>query len=105
MHLEHIASLLDTYENFHVCILGNMNKNNYMVYAKEDIGVLVTGINTPSFILFMNESNIFSAFWDFLKNEVVNSTYESLDNRNIAEKLRNFIVTVKSCFNDKTLIL
>ncbi|MPN31647.1 hypothetical protein SDC9_179121 [bioreactor metagenome] len=66
LHLEHILTLLKTYQNFHVCFTAEETEIQYMVYSREDLGTIVAKTSSPPFVLAINETNMTAAFWDFL---------------------------------------
>ena len=96
LHLENIIRFLETYENYHICILDQIHKNNYLVYAKEDVGVLVASLTAPPLVMVMTEANITVAFWDFLKNQSGSNIQNAWGNKRSAERLRDFIREIKS---------
>ncbi|NPV91259.1 MAG: transcriptional regulator [Firmicutes bacterium] len=96
MHLENIVCLLETYENFHVCLVPDMSEDRYMVYAKEDVGALVAKTSIPPVILAMNENNMTAAFWDFLNSVIGEKAYTSLDNTATAKEIRAYIQQIKN---------
>ena len=65
-HLEHITFLLEIYENFHIKLVSGMSESNYLIYAKEDLGVITAKTSIPPVVLAVNEINLTAAFWDFL---------------------------------------
>lgn len=89
-HLEHLACLLETYQNFHVYLAENLKEENYIVYAREDLGVIVAKTHGPLVALAVSESNITAAFWNYLVSLMGDSAYAGPDNRAAAEKLRAY---------------
>lgn len=65
-HLANIIRLLKTYENYNVYMLPK-EMAGYMLYVKEDVGLLVAKTSRPSVIFAISESNMTAAFWDYLK--------------------------------------
>lgn len=65
-HLANIIRLLKHYDNFHVHLLNEKPLEGSMVYIREDVGVLVGKTMPPSVIFAINESNMTSAFWDYM---------------------------------------
>ena len=76
-HFLNIIRLLKTIENYNVYLANNNNLPGCMVYAKEDVGVLVGKTSAPSFIFAINESNMTAAFWDYL-NVMINKTSKEM---------------------------
>ena len=66
-HVRHIITLLETYPNFHVWIDPDPKEERPLVYAKEDVGVIVAKTSTPPIAMAINESNLTGAFWDYLR--------------------------------------
>ena len=65
-HLANIIRLLRTYDNYNI-YLSSGEMPGYILYVKEDVGVLVAKSSPPSVIFAINESNMTAAFWDYLK--------------------------------------
>jgi hypothetical protein len=76
-HLHSIIDLLETYDNFSICLTNDKHLAGVIVYVREDVGVLVVKTLSPSVVFAINESNITAAFWDYLQillNKESNST-------------------------------
>lgn len=72
LHLENIIFLLKNYQNYYVYIQKNNNTSNgFMLYVKEDIGVLIEKTSFPTVIFAINESNMTAAFCDYLNSSIV----------------------------------
>lgn len=95
-HLEHMAHLLKTYENFHVKMIEEMPKSNYIVYAKEDLGVIVAKTSAPPVVLAVNEANLTAAFWDFLRNIIGDKGYQFPNNTEEIKSLEKYIQRIKN---------
>jgi len=65
-HIVNIIHLLNTYDNFHVVIDRESERNGYWLYAKEDLGVIIEKTNKPHVIFAINEKNMTAAFWNHL---------------------------------------
>lgn len=65
-HLDHVEVLLKRYDNYNICIEKSECKLGYTLYAKEHAGIFVAKTTTPAVVLFIQESNLFAGFWDFL---------------------------------------
>ncbi|NLV36102.1 MAG: transcriptional regulator [Clostridiaceae bacterium] len=65
-HLQSIVRLLQTYDNYTVHLLASSELEG-MIYAKEDVGVLFGRITQPSVLFATNESNMTSAFWEYMR--------------------------------------
>lgn len=70
LHLENMALLMKEYNNYNVYIEDVYYEDGFMIYAKEDLGVIVVKTSKPSAIFAINESNMRAAFWDYLKNKI-----------------------------------
>ncbi|HWP80735.1 MAG TPA: hypothetical protein VN446_08845 [Candidatus Acidoferrum sp.] len=90
-HLKHFVRLLETYENFCVRLSPETPGNGYMVYAKEDYGVLVAKTGEPVVVLSMRESGITAAFWDFLWDITGSREYSPADRAATLRKLVGYI--------------
>lgn len=96
MHLENIVSLLKEYSGFHVCLITKETDARYMVYAKEDLGVIVAKTSTPPIILAINEENMTAAFWDFLTTTAGEKTYNTPNNKKVIKTLIGYISRLKA---------
>ena len=67
-HLKHLVHLMETFENFRIHLIEYSTDDRYMVYAKEDLGVIIAKTSDPTVVLAMREGNISAAFWDFLRD-------------------------------------
>lgn len=74
-HLEHILALLASCENYHVYLVDRPAEERYMVYAREDLGVIVAKTSQPPVVLAINEGNMTATFWDFLKSIIGEKAY------------------------------
>ncbi len=91
LHLENIVALLKEYFNFHVCLITKETDTRYMVYSKEELGVIIAKTSTPSVILAINEENMTAAFWDFLKDFAGEKAYNSPNNNKMIKMLSDYI--------------
>jgi hypothetical protein len=90
-HLEHIVDLLGSCENYHVHLIDKLGEDRYMVYAREELGVIVAKTSQPPVVLAINEGNMTAAFWDFLKSIVSEKAYENPDNKAAITSLRIYL--------------
>ncbi|MDD2585028.1 MAG: transcriptional regulator [Syntrophomonadaceae bacterium] len=65
-HLKNIIQLLKTYENYNLYLIDENDMDGFMLYVKEDVGVLVGKTSLPSVVFAINESNMTAALWDYL---------------------------------------
>ena len=91
LHLQNIVKLLDTYENYHVCLVSGPVEDRYAIYVKEDLGVIVAKTSPPPVMLAMNEGNMTSAFWDYLRALICARACDNPDNKNAVNKLSEYI--------------
>lgn len=68
-HLVNILNLLNNHDNYNLAINHMSAQDNYRLYAKEDLGVIVEKITEPYVIFAINETNMTAAFWDYLNSE------------------------------------
>lgn len=95
-HLNHILSLLKSHENYHVYIT-NKPENRYMVYVKEDMGVIVGKTSQSPLLLTTDERNLTAAFWDFLKSTVDKTPpYTASDKTKSISKLQTYLAKLKT---------
>jgi hypothetical protein len=67
LHIENLIRLLKNYENFQVILRPKLDTSGFMLYVKEDVGVLVAKTSLPFVMFAINESNLTAAFWDYAK--------------------------------------
>jgi hypothetical protein len=79
-HLENIIRLLKEYRNFNIILSTNDTISGFMLYVKEDVGILVTKSSTPTVMFVSYESNLTAAFWDYLK-AIIKNNDKSLSNK------------------------
>ncbi|MEA5094042.1 MAG: transcriptional regulator [Sedimentibacter saalensis] len=96
-HLENILMLIQRNANYHVCINSDNKLEGYMLYVKEDTGVIVAKTSAPSVIFAINESNMTAGFWDYLsrkidkKKDMDFSKSKSIDNLNaLIDELKKY---------------
>lgn len=68
LHLENIVSMLKNSQRYNVHLVKDTKEDGYMLYAKEDIGVIVARTSVPTAMIVIDESNMSAAFWDYLKD-------------------------------------
>lgn len=90
-HLTHIIELLKTYERFHIQLVKRPTEDRYMVYAREELGVIVAKTSQPPVVFAINESNMTAAFWDFLTNIIGEKDYENPDNGAVINYLQEYL--------------
>ncbi len=91
LHLKNIASLLQSSENYHVHITERREREDFVVYAKEDRSVILVKISLPPVALLIKEGNMTAAFWDYLRTLIGEKSYEKPDNKAMAEKIGKYI--------------
>jgi len=91
LHLEHLVFLLRRFEHFHVCLTKAAADERYIIYAKEDLGVIVAKTSDPPIVLAMREGNMNAAFWDFLQNTLREKSCCERDRGRVLEKLEEYI--------------
>lgn len=94
-HLEHIVTLLKTFENYHIHLIDNSNAHPYTVYIKEELGVIITNHLEPPVVLAVTENNMIAAFWDSLKNTVGEETEKNSQKAETISKLKEYIQQLK----------
>lgn len=95
-HIQNIIRLLETYDNYNIHFVYGGEMAGYMLYVKDDVGVIVAKTTAPSVIFAINESNLTAAFWDYLRiisGMVIKSEGDRKDTvaelETIIEKLRD----------------
>lgn len=89
-HLENVVRLLKTHKNYHIRLTADKQLDGSMLYAKEGVGVLVGKTTSPSVIFAVNESNMTSAFWDYMNTHLLKDTEEKYDRRHTISRLESF---------------
>ncbi len=91
LHLENILYLMKNYHNYNVLIhKNNSSVNGYMLYVKEDIGVVIEKTSFPPVVFAINESNMTAAFWDYL-DSMGSGAYR----KNVIKELEEIIADLK----------
>lgn len=96
LHLENMIMLLKTYPNYHVYI-DTMNKNEgFMLYAKEDVGVIIAKTSAPAITFAINESNMTASFWDYLNGIIYRIREFQFDDNSTIQRLQSLIEQLKA---------
>jgi len=95
-HLEQVLSLLGSCENYHVHLAGKPTEDRYMVYAREELGVIVAKTSQPPVVLAMSEGNMAAAFWDFLKNIIGEKAYQQTDRAAVSGALSRYLQSLRA---------
>lgn len=69
LHLEHIIQLLQTQENYQA-MLREYSGEEYLLYAKEEVGFLVARTAFPTVVFAINDSGMTASFWDYLSGRM-----------------------------------
>ena len=96
LHLEHIARLLEEHKNYHIKMIDSVIDSPYTLYAKDDIGAIVAKTSSPPTILAINEKNLSSAFWDYLRNEIGEREYHHPNDKEELKKMKEYINQIKN---------
>ena len=95
-HLENIIRLLKEYKNFNVTLKTDYSISGFMLYVKEDVGVLVAKSSTPTVMFAINESNLTAAFWDYLEPIIRDYNKSPSDKINVIAKLEEAVCELRS---------
>jgi len=90
-HLENIIRLLKEYENFHVALKFDSNFSGFMLYVKEDVGVLVAKSSMPTVMFAINESNLTASFWDYLEPVIIDYNKSQSDKTDVIVQLEEAV--------------
>lgn len=90
-HLEHVIDLLESCENYQIHLSDKPLEDQYTVYAREELGVIVAKTSQPPVVLAINEGNMNAAFWDFLKSIIGEKSYAALDKKASIAALRDYL--------------
>lgn len=100
LHLENLIYFLQTHEHYHIYLDHVANDDGYMIYAKEELGVIVIKNSAPPVILAINESNMTATFWDFMRDRISKGAESSLNRRKVITKLQAIIAELKQNSSD-----
>lgn len=89
-HLEHAIALFASCENYNVYLVDRPTDKRYMIYAREDLGVIVAKTSQPPVVLAINESNMTATFWDFLKGIIGEKAYATPQKEAVVTVLRDY---------------
>jgi hypothetical protein len=67
-----------------------------MVYAREELGVIVAKTSQLPVVLAMSEGNMTAAFWDFLKGMVGERAYTAADKEEAINLLGNYLQKLRA---------
>ncbi|HOJ12307.1 MAG TPA: transcriptional regulator [Clostridiales bacterium] len=95
-HLENIIRLLKEYKNFYVSLKTDYSISGFMLYVKEDVGVLVAKSSMPTVMFAINESNLTAAFWDYLEPIIRGYSKSPSDKINVIAKLEEAVRELRS---------
>jgi hypothetical protein len=95
-HLAHIIDFLRSYKNYRVHIIDRLTEARYMVYAREELGVIVAKTSQLPVVLAMSEGNMTAAFWDFLKGMVGERAYTAADKEEAINLLGNYLQKLRA---------
>ena len=94
-HLQSIIALLKANINYHIHIATGPLDSRYIVYCRDNVGVIVAKTSQPPIALASSESQLIAAFWDFLKHTIGNREYDHPNNEKVIERLQEYIAEVK----------
>ncbi|RJE46863.1 MULTISPECIES: transcriptional regulator [unclassified Dehalobacter] len=94
-HLQHLIFLLENYENYHLRLVSKEEKKDYLIYAKDAVGVMIAKTSLPFVVFEVNESNMTSAFWDSLHSVAVKQKSKN-DRQLTITKLKAFILALQN---------
>jgi len=94
-HLEHLAELLRTYQNFHVHLIREEAESPYMVYAREELGVIIAKTSAPPVSWAISEPNLAAAFWDYLQSLTGERAYRQPNDAESEKRLLDYIQRLK----------
>ena len=65
LHLANVVYLLRSEPNYHVA-MHQQNVTPYLLYIKEDFGVMLSKVTNPNAVFLIEDSGMTIAFWNFL---------------------------------------
>jgi hypothetical protein len=94
-HLENIQHLMENHQLFHVHLTEEPIEDQYMVYAKEDTGAIISKTSIPPVALAINESNLTAGLWDYLRTLIGEKAYRNPNKKDSSDKLAEYILSLK----------
>ena len=89
LHLQNIIRLLETYQNY-----------NVFIHVKEETGAIIGKYEMSQILFGLNESNMTSAFWSYMKNITSKIPKETQDKTYVLRQLKYFESTMISNTNN-----
>ena len=94
-HLQNILRLLTLYENFNVFIAPD-EAEGYSLYCNEENGVMILKEDDPPILFEVTESNMVSAFWDYLNQTIQYRQFHSYARTAAIQQIRELIDALSS---------
>lgn len=94
-HLQNILRLLTLYENFNVFIAPD-EAVGYSLYCNEENGVMILKEDDPPILFEVTESNMVSAFWDYLNQTIQYRQFHSYARTAAIQQIRELIDALQS---------
>ncbi len=101
LHLKSVAELLQTCENYHVHISDKHEREDFVVYAKEDRSVLLVKISAPPVAFLITEGNMTAAFWDYLRTLIGEKHFEKPDNKAMLNRINKYIEELENILKEQ----
>ena len=95
LHLQHLVYLLQSHHNFHIYLTEGEQDDRYMVYAREDLGVIVAKTSLPPVALGINEINMTGAFWVFFSHMIGEKNHTDGEKAKTVRRLTAYIESLK----------
>ncbi len=93
LHIHNIISLLKNHDNYRICFSAGKTPAGYMLYSKESVGALVAKTSSPAVIFAINESNLTTAFWDYINT--MTGGFEHFNRTETIEKLESIVKQIE----------
>ncbi|MGH4117386.1 transcriptional regulator [Clostridium sp.] len=90
-HLQNIIRLMKTFDNYNTTIASSSKSDEYMLYTKEGVGIIVAKTSLPSVVFAINESNMVESFWNYMSIALNKTTMDKSQKKHTIEKLEKFI--------------
>ncbi|MCF8011251.1 MAG: transcriptional regulator [Clostridiales bacterium] len=95
-HLENIIRLLKSYDKYSLHLVTNIELEGCMLYCKEDVGVFIEKQSLPPVTFALNERNMSSAFWDYLRLMLNKLSKDSLQRKHTINTLYSINQALKA---------
>jgi transcriptional regulator with XRE-family HTH domain len=88
IHFQHLARLMEEYENFSIFLVPQTGHGAIHLVAKEDVGVLIQKADHPHIAFAFNQSNLTHSFYHYLESVTEQTVREKRNRAYTIHRLR-----------------